>query len=238
SLTRGDTLFERNADAMMQPASTMKMFTACVSLDHFGPDFTFRPPAFRAGPVADGVLSGNLYLRGVGDPSLTPRFWHDAEPMDVLARQVAAAGIKRIHGDIVGDASAFDEKLIPDGWKSTYLGAAYAARVSALSLNENLVWVVVRPNGKGAEVTLDPATTAIPVLNNVRIVGGRGGSIRAARRTDGSVLVSGSIGAASVPRRYSLVVENPALFATGALRAALQKAGVVVEGATRLGDAP
>jgi len=133
SLTRGDTLYEQNPDAMRQPASTMKMYTSAVALDRFGPDFTFRTPALRDGAVGpDGVLAGNLYLRGVGDPSLSSRFWHDQEPMDVLAKQIAAAGIKRVRGDIIGDATAFDDKLVPDGWKTSYLGASYAARVSAL----------------------------------------------------------------------------------------------------------
>jgi serine-type D-Ala-D-Ala carboxypeptidase/endopeptidase (penicillin-binding protein 4) len=144
SLTRGDTLYAQNADAMMQPASTMKMYTSAVALDRFGPDYTFRTPVLRDGEIGpDGTLAGNLYLRGVGDPSLSPRFWHEEAPMDVLAKQIVAAGIKRVRGDIIGDATAFDDKLIPDGWKSSYLGASYAARVSALSLNENLVWVVV-----------------------------------------------------------------------------------------------
>ena len=239
SLTRGDTLFAQNADAMMQPASTMKMYTSAVALDRFGPDYTFRTPVLRDGQVgAEGTLNGNLYLRGVGDPSLSSRFWHDESPMDVLAKQVAAAGIKRVHGDIVGDASAFDDKLVPDGWKTSYLGAAYAARVSALSLNENIVWVVVQPNGKRAAVSLEPATTVIPVESSVRLVGGSGGSISASRRADGAIVVRGSIGANSIPRKYSLVVDNPPLFATGALRASLQKLGITVDGQTRLAATP
>lgn len=239
SLTRGDTLFSQNADAMMEPASTMKMYTSAVALDEFGPDFTFRTPVLRDGAVgADGTLNGNLYLRGVGDPSLSQRFWRDSMPMDVLARQVAAAGIRRVRGDVVGDASAFDDKLIPDGWKSSYLGAAYAARVSALSLNENLVWVAVHPENGKAVVALEPATTTIPLENNVRLVGGSGGSISATRRADGGITVRGSIGVNSGPLRYSLVADNPALFTTGAFRAALQKAGVAVDGQTRLAPAP
>lgn len=239
SLTRGDTLFAQNADAMMQPASTMKMYTSAVALDRFGPDFTFRTPVLRDGVVGpDGTLTGNLYLRGVGDPSLGPRFWHEEEPMDVLAKQVAAAGIKRVRGDIVGDASAFDDKLIPDGWKTSYLGAAYAARVSALSLNENLVWVVVKPEGGKASVTLEPATTALPLDASVSVVGGGGGRISASRRSDGVITVRGSIGSRSGPLKYSLVVDNPPLFTTGALRASLQKVGIIVDGQTRLGPTP
>jgi D-alanyl-D-alanine carboxypeptidase/D-alanyl-D-alanine-endopeptidase (penicillin-binding protein 4) len=239
SLTRGDTLFEQNPDAMVQPASTMKMYTSAVALDRFGPDYTFRTPVLRDGAIGlDGTLAGNLYLRGMGDPSMSSRFWHDESPMDELAKQVVAAGIKRVHGDIVGDASAFDEKLVPDGWKTSYLGAAYAARVSALSLNENLVWVVVKPQGRKALVTLDPATTTIPVDASVSVVGGSRGRISASRRSDGTIMVRGSIGASSGPLRYSLVVDNPALFTTGALRASLQKAGVKIDGQTRVGPTP
>jgi D-alanyl-D-alanine carboxypeptidase/D-alanyl-D-alanine-endopeptidase (penicillin-binding protein 4) len=239
SLTRGDTLFAQNADAMMQPASTMKMYTSAVALDRFGPDFTFRTPVLRDGQIgANGTLTGNLYLRGVGDPSLSSRFWHDDNPMDVLAKQIADAGVKRVHGDIVADATAFDDKLVPDGWKTSYLGAAYAARVSALSLNENVVWVVVQPNGKKAAVSLEPASTAIPVESSVRLTGGSGGSISASRRPDGTISVRGSIGARSAPRKYSLVVDNPPLFTAGALRASLQKLGISADGPTRLAATP
>jgi serine-type D-Ala-D-Ala carboxypeptidase/endopeptidase (penicillin-binding protein 4) len=239
SLTRGDTLFAQNADAMMQPASTMKMYTSAVALDKFGPDFTFHTPVLRDGNIGqDGTLAGNLYLRGVGDPSLSSRFWRDEEPMDALAKQIAAAGIKHIRGDIIGDATAFDDKLVPDGWKTSYLGASYAARVSALSLNENLVWVVARPDGNKASVTLDPATTAIPVESSVSLVNGSGGRISASRRPDGTITVRGSIGSRSGPLKYSFVVDNPALFATGALRASLQKLGITVDGQTRVGATP
>jgi D-alanyl-D-alanine carboxypeptidase/D-alanyl-D-alanine-endopeptidase (penicillin-binding protein 4) len=239
SLTRGDTLFAENPDRMLQPASTMKMFTSAVALNQFGPDYAFRTPVLRDGAVGpDGTLNGNLYLKGVGDPSMSSRFWHEASPMDALAKEVAAAGIKHVKGDIVGDATAFDDKLVPDGWKSSYLGASYAARVSALSLNENLVWVVVEPSGRTAKVSLEPATTTIPLESSVSVVGGSGGHISAARRADGTVAVRGTIGANSGPLKYSLVVDNPPLFATGALRAALQQAGVTIDGQTRLGATP
>ena len=239
SLTRGDTLFRASPDVMMQPASTMKMYTSVLALDRFGADYQFKTSVLRESQVGpDGTLEGNLYLRGGGDPSLSPRFWGTTNPMDSLARLVAAAGIRRIHGDVVGDASAFDPQLVPEGWLSRYLGAAYAARVSALSLNENLVWVVVQTDGKNAVVTLDPATTTIPVQSTVRVVGGSRGRISAVRQKDGSILVRGTIGRSAPPQRYSLVADDPASFTTGALRAALEKAGVVIDGRVTLGSTP
>jgi len=214
----------------------MKMYTSAVALDRFGPDYTFRTPVLRDGSVgADGTLTGNLYLRGVGDPSMSQRFWHDVNPMDDLAKEVAAAGIKHVKGDIVGDATAFDDKLIPDGWKTSYLGAAYAARVSALSLNENLVWVAVSANGGKAQVALEPASTTIPIKSTVSVGGGN--RISASRQSDGSISVRGTV-SSSTPVKYSLVVDNPALFTTGALRAALEKQGITIDGQTRLAATP
>jgi D-alanyl-D-alanine carboxypeptidase/D-alanyl-D-alanine-endopeptidase (penicillin-binding protein 4) len=240
SLTRGDTLFAQNAGEMMQPASTMKLFSTAVALDRYGPEHSFSTDVLRDAPVGgDGTITGNIYLRADGDPSMSARFYHDANlPMSTLARSVAAAGVKRVTGDLVFDATAFDDRRIPEGWKTTYLGAAYAARVSALSLNENIVWVVVQPAGKQASVTLEPMTTTIPVRSKVRLVGGRGGRIVARRAADGGIDVSGSIGASSGPLRYSLVVDDPALFTAGALRAALQAAGITVDGAVKPGKTP
>jgi D-alanyl-D-alanine carboxypeptidase/D-alanyl-D-alanine-endopeptidase (penicillin-binding protein 4) len=240
SLSRGDTLFARNAGDMMQPASTMKLFSTAASLDQFGPDHTFSTDVLRDAAVgADGTTGGNLYLRGDGDPSMSSRFWRDPNlPMTTLAHSVASAGVKHVRGDLVYDASAFDDQRIPDGWKTSYLGASYAARVSALSLNENLVWVVVEPDGRFAKVSLEPATSTIPISNKVRVTGGSGGRISAHRTSDGTMLVTGTIGANSGPKRYSIVVDDPALFTAGALRAALTSAGVTVDGTIRAGTVP
>jgi serine-type D-Ala-D-Ala carboxypeptidase/endopeptidase (penicillin-binding protein 4) len=240
SLTRGDTLYAQNAGEMMQPASTMKLFSTAVALDRYGPEHTFSTDVMRDGALgSDGTVNGSIYLRSDGDPSMSGRFWKDPNlPMATLARSVAAAGVKHIKGDLVYDASAFDDRRIPEGWKTSYLGAAYAARVSALSLNENLVWVVVQPAGKGAQVTLEPVTTTIPLRSKVRLVGGRGGRISARRAADGGIDVSGTIGSLSGPLRYSLVVDDPALFTAGALRAALQNVGITFDGTVRSGRTP
>jgi D-alanyl-D-alanine carboxypeptidase/D-alanyl-D-alanine-endopeptidase (penicillin-binding protein 4) len=240
SLTRGDTLFAQNAGEMMQPASTMKLFSTAVALDRYGPEHSFSTDAMRDGPLGpDGTVAGSVYLRSDGDPSMSARFYKDPNlPMTTLAQSVAAAGVKHIKGDLVFDATAFDDRKIPEGWKTTYLGAAYAARVSALSLNENIVWVVVQPAGKVASVTLEPVTTTIPVRSKVRLVGGRGGRISARRAADGGIDVSGSIGSLSGPLRYSLVVDDPALFTAGAFRAALQNVGITFDGTVKPGKTP
>ena len=238
SVTRGDTLFSSNPDMLLKPASIMKMMTTGLALEKFGPGHRFETEVKRDKPVTDGVLEGPLFLKGGGDPTLSLRFWQGESPMDVLAKQVAAAGIKRVRGDIIADEGAFAVERIPHGWKTTYLMSAYAAPVSALSLNENLVWIVARAENGQAVVELEPATTAIPITSSVKVVGGSGGRVVARRNNEGGITVTGTIGARSAPRRYSLVVQEPPSFAAGALLASLRANGVEVEGAIRAGSTP
>ena len=239
SLTRGDTLFEENADQPLQPASTMKLFTSALAFDRLGPDFQFSTDVLRDGPVdATGTLRGNLILRGDGDPALSNRFLRGDpdEPMVVLARQIAASGITHVHGDLIGDATAFEAQRIPSGWLPRYLTAGYAARVSALSLNENLVWVTVSPGRLGgpAVVVLNPSSSAIPIENDVRTTSGGRVGVSIHSRADGGVEARGSIGASAGTHSYELVIEDPALFTVGALHDALLAAGVHIDGTIRL----
>jgi D-alanyl-D-alanine carboxypeptidase/D-alanyl-D-alanine-endopeptidase (penicillin-binding protein 4) len=238
SLTRGDTLFQHNAGTPLMPASTMKMLTSAAAFERLGPQYQFSTDVLYDGTLGqDGTLSGNVYLRGDGDPSLSGRYLRGGPdaPMLILADQLVSRGVKRITGEVVGDASAFDDEKIPAGWLSRYLGAGYAARVSGLSLNENLVWVTIIPGG-GAK--LEPATSSIQLVNNVRTVAGSGARLAIRRQSPTSITVSGTIGSRAGTRRYVYVVDDPAPFTTGALREALVAKGIQVDGGIRLGKTP
>ena len=243
SLTRGDTLFSQNAGTSMLPASTMKVFTSAVAFERFGPDYRFSTDALRDGAVGpDGTLSGNLYLRGDGDPALSGKFLPGgpSAPMNRLADLVASKGIKRVTGSVIGDATAFDDERVPEGWLTRYLQASYAARVSALSLNDNLVIVAVTPTAAGqpASVALEPSNNAIPLSASVRTVAGGGARLSFAKSSTGTITARGSIGTRAGTRRYVYIVEDPASFTTGAFRNSLLAAGVTVDGGIRLGKTP
>jgi D-alanyl-D-alanine carboxypeptidase/D-alanyl-D-alanine-endopeptidase (penicillin-binding protein 4) len=240
SLTRGDTLYADDAGAAMLPASTMKLMTTALAFDHFGPRHRLSTDVLREGAVgADGTLAGNLVIRGGGDPSLSGRFYRGGPQvaMDSLAALVAAAGVKRVRGDIVGDASAFDDKRIPDGWLTRYLGAGYAARVSPLSVNENVAIVRITPGSSGAVVALEPASSTIPVVNHVKLTKGSGGRVTVRAQRDGTIEARGWIGSRSSGVAYQVVMDDPALYTTGAFRAALVARGIAVDGKVRLGRA-
>ena len=242
SLTKGDTLYALHPDSELQPASNMKLFTTALALDQLGPTYQFSTDVLRDGELgADGVVRGNIVLRGDGDPGLSGRFVDGGPdaPMTLLAQQVAAAGIKRVKGNLIADASAFDPQRIPEGWKSRYLQASYAARVSALSLNENLVWVVVRPGagGKAAQVSLEPASD-VPLTMNVRTVAGNGARVLAHTTQAGTIDARGWIGTRAGERRYELVMEDPTAFTAGAFRRALAARGITIEGSTEYAATP
>jgi D-alanyl-D-alanine carboxypeptidase/D-alanyl-D-alanine-endopeptidase (penicillin-binding protein 4) len=243
SLTRGDTLYAENAGEEMQPASTMKLFTSAIALERFGPNYQFSTDALRDGPVGpDGTVSGNIYIRGDGDPALSGKFLTGgpSAPMNRLADMVVQQGIKHVTGSVIGDASGFDDQKIPDGWLTRYLQASYAARVSALSLNENLIAVSVSPTSPGqpANVSLEPSTSAIPLVANVRTVAGGGARLGFRKLGNGTIQANGSIGSRTGTRKYVYIVEDPASFTTGAFLNALISRGVKVDGGTRLGKSP
>ncbi len=243
SLTRGDTLYAYNAGEEMLPASTMKLLTSAIAFERFGPNYQFSTDALRDGAVgSDGTLTGNLYIRGDGDPALSGKFLPGgpSAPMNRLADFVAQKGIRHVTGNIIGDASGFDDQKVPEGWLSRYLQAGYAARVSALSLNENLVAVAVTPTtpGKPATVVLEPSSSAIQVVANVRTVAGGGARLGFRKQGDGTIVANGSIGTRTGTRRYVYIVEDPASFTTGAFRNALVARGIKIDGGIQLGKTP
>jgi D-alanyl-D-alanine carboxypeptidase/D-alanyl-D-alanine-endopeptidase (penicillin-binding protein 4) len=244
SLARRDTLFARGADEMLLPASTMKLYTAAAAFELFGPAHQFRTEILRDGEVsADGTLQGNLYLKGAGDPSLGPRYrsWNNGvAPMEAIADLVYASGVRRVIGDVIGDASAFESRRVPEGWRTRYLQAGYAARVSALSVNENIANIVVRSTAAGATVSFDEPLIGIPIHPTVQVrPGSRGARISVWQDTTADRFrVTGWIGSLSPERTYRVVVEQPEQFAAAAFRAALEKRGIVVTGGTRAATAP
>ena len=144
--------------------------------------------------------------------------------------------MRRVSGDIVGDASAFEDRAVPEGWRSRYLSAKYAARVSALSYNENLLKVTVKPSGRTAAITFEPALSGIAIVNSVRVVAGRGARIGIVQRENG-IEVRGTVGAAGSGRSVQVVAEHPALITTAAFRASLEAEGIAVGGGARLAKA-
>lgn len=153
----GRTIYARNADVLMTTASNRKLFISALTYECFPLDTRIPTEILTTGEVRNGVLEGDLVIRGHGDPSLAGRYDFGAPQLPVLiAAKLRQAGVTRIHGRVLADVSSFDDNTIPGSWKVGNLGYSYAVPTDALAWNENVVGIASN-RGKCLEsVTTDP----------------------------------------------------------------------------------
>lgn len=236
SVDHGDLLFEHQPSKLVLPASNMKVFTMATAAERLGWDFRFETTLETSASIVEGVLEGDLIVRGGGDPSIGLR--DDVAPrvFDECARQLRDAGVGRIAGRIVGDDDALDDVELGEGWSWDDLAYAYSGRVTALLYNEGLVHILVRPGTRAGE----PAIVEVvpPVDHDLNITSlvstGAAGSAVSLRlqRPLGSLdlAVIGSVPVeAAEPSAVRAAVDNPTLFFARTLRSALVARGIEVE---------
>jgi D-alanyl-D-alanine carboxypeptidase/D-alanyl-D-alanine-endopeptidase (penicillin-binding protein 4) len=148
SLASGRVWFEHEPRRLMSPASNSKLFAGALALDVLGPDYRIRTPVLgSAAPQADGTLPGDLFIAGRADPTWRVRgtsrpFASIFTPvMEVLRR----AGVKRIAGDVVADATWFHQPPQGSGWTVDDLNDWYGAELSGVSLEQNYVELSLTP---------------------------------------------------------------------------------------------
>ncbi|MEZ5272824.1 MAG: D-alanyl-D-alanine carboxypeptidase/D-alanyl-D-alanine-endopeptidase [Ilumatobacteraceae bacterium] len=121
----GQPVASQNADLPLRPASTVKVVTASVALEVLGADYTYTTEV--RGNLAGGVVQGNLYLVGGGDPVLSNSWWNgpnakyppfNTTSIESLADAIVAAGVTSIGGSVVGDASRYDSEWYAPTWGS------------------------------------------------------------------------------------------------------------------------
>ncbi len=245
-LDTGEILYELNPDQLMVPASTTKLFSTAAALDTLGPDYKFTTPVYQTGTLsADGTVTGDLILVASGDltmggrtnaeghiaitdsdhgdanelPSveLTPQ--DPAQGFDLLAKQVAAAGIKKVNGNVIVDARLFDTLTVQ---KTT---------VSPMVINENLIDVILMPGQISETAKLDwrPQTALFKIENEVMTVAeGAPTNVETSSPELGVILVSGQISrdTGQVVRTYA--VPDPPRWGRTLFIEALERAGVDV----------
>lgn len=236
----GRVLFDEGGEKPLIPASNVKLVLAAAALSALGPTYSYRTEILSDGPPSPtGILSGNLYLKGYGDPVLV------SEHLWLLARGLMHLGISGIRKDLIADDSTMAQDPLPYEWNPEEMSRAYAARPGALSLNFNAVQVMVEParkRGAPPRIQLDPdsahlvidnqATTEPPGTGNplrIRIVPSDHREILQVR---GSV----SLGAGRVSIYRS--VDQPALYTARVFAKFLKEAGISLRGVVRRGMAP
>lgn len=163
-------VFELRSNEVFTPASTLKLVVAHAVLRHMDPTDRFITRVVAETPTEDGVINGNLYIVGGGDPILetTKYAARHNDPnraftnFDQLADEIAAAGISTITGAVVGDGTRYDDMRIVPSWEPRYIDQVSAGPLSGLGVNDGLVSFTETEVASypGVPATDPPANTA------------------------------------------------------------------------------
>lgn len=144
-LASGQRIAAYQADKALIPASTQKLLTTGVALDILGPKAVFNTQLAHDGRIENGVLTGNLYIVGGGDPSLASPLMEGTKAGEVLLAEwiaaVRGAGIREIRGSIIADDSYFGTTGISMGWPWADLGNYYGVGAYGLNWHENFYYL-------------------------------------------------------------------------------------------------
>ena len=165
----GRQIYSLNSHQYFHPASNAKLFTTAATLALFRPNARWRTTVTTNGAISpDGTLDGNIVIHGSGDPTLSSRVYpydgHTVRQPDTItafedmANQLAKDGIHRIDGNIIGDDSWFTHQPYPEGWALDDTIWDYGAPISALTINDNVVYLNVVPAG-AAGLPNEPGAT-------------------------------------------------------------------------------
>ncbi len=226
------------SQAQVNPASVMKLVTTYAALDLLGPAFTWTTPVYVDGPVRGGVLEGNLYIRGQGDPKLViERLW-------LLLRRVQALGIRSIQGDIVLDRSAFE---VADTDPAAFDGEGlrpYNATPDALLVNFKSVVMTFVPDRatQTAQVSYEPALSGVSTQAAVPLSAGECNDWRTALGAEfgdpARIGFTGSYPAACGEKAWPVAYAQPRTYAARAIGGLWLEMGGRIQGVVREGRVP
>jgi serine-type D-Ala-D-Ala carboxypeptidase/endopeptidase (penicillin-binding protein 4) len=249
SATSGKVLYSLNSTKLFTPASNTKLFTTAAALALIGPDYKFRTTVETNGSLDKyGRLTGDVILIGRGDPTLsgrelpysthTQRDADSTKVLEQLADELAKKGVKYVDGDLIGDDSYFAFERYGDGWSQDDLVWADGAPVSALTINDNVVFVNILPGahpGDRAFVSVAPFADYYSIDN--RLITTPTGSARRLyiNREPGSTQLTlwGTIPIDDTGANEGLAIEDPAEFAANLFRHLLEVRGIEVYGKQR-----
>lgn len=256
SLATGKVIFEENAEKYFMPASNMKNFTVAAALEKLTPDYRFVTSVYApAMPDSNGVVRG-LRIFGRGDVSISTAFFplddSDKDPttgktdpnkvyykgIDRLVEKIAAAGVKRIEGDLIADETYFVGSPIPSSWEWDDLQWYYGAEISALPINDNAIDLSVTPGpvGQSCNVRMSPFNPVVKIVNTCTTsAAGTMRTLRIEKKLDRNILeISGSLPSGNSGFNGSVTVSHPAELFVALLRERLALKGITMSGQVRV----
>ena len=251
----GTSVFALNEAQFFQPASNAKLFTTAAAMALLGPDRTFETNVYAQGRrISPASLEGDLILRGGGDPNISgtelpyvsPALRPPADPaaakpdplryLTELADKVAATGLKRVSGSIIGDDSLFYYEPYPEDWSIDDAVWGYGAPISALTVNDNQLLLTIKPGAKpGAPIAYEvsPAMPWYTFDTGDAKTGAAGsGSHLDVQRVAGARIlrIFGTIAPEAPADREEIAIDDPAEYAAKAFKSLLADRGVTIAG--------
>ena len=220
------------------PASTQKLLTTAVAMDVLGEDHRFTTKLLLTGTVEDGVLNGNIYIVGGGDPSLGSPYLDGVPGMDRTIDRwqaaIATVGIRRINGRVIGDGSYFGTDGASGGWPWSDIGNYYGSGAYGLNIHENFYFLDFLQRGRVGSIPpvqrTRPEVPGLKLTNELRS-GPRGSGDQAyvyGAPYGYNNYVRGTIPIGTGRFTIKGAIPDPALFTAQLLCRRLEEAGISV----------
>jgi len=228
--------YQKDVGRSFIPASNTKLYTTAAALDLLGPDFTYETSVWTDGHIENGVLHGNLVVKGSGDPVIGGRFngGDITQMFRQWAEKLKTLGITRIEGGLIGDDNVFDDQALGYGWQWDDLDFWYAAETSALSFNDNCVdfQLIAQAENMPAEIKWEPIMTTYVQVSNRSTTVAEGASLVEdyARKPNTNAFILGSKVPLGRTDFESLTVTNPTKYFVHVLREVLIREGIAISG--------
>jgi serine-type D-Ala-D-Ala carboxypeptidase/endopeptidase (penicillin-binding protein 4) len=247
-LETGKALYSENSDQLFLPASNAKLFTTAAALAIAGPDYRFRTTVEAEGKIdTNGRLLGDLVILGRGDPNIsgrvlpyalkTQRLPPHTQILEEMADQVTRNGLKIVDGDVIGDDTFYAFERYAEGWAWDDLQWIDGAPVSALTFNDNVIFLNLLPGehpGDKAIITVEPETSYYELDNRV-VTSSVGVTKRVGiHRDPGSkkIVLWGSLPLGDAGMKEPMSIEDPAEFVAELFRTMLERRGITIRGQT------
>jgi len=231
----GRILYEHNPHEPLVPASTLKVVVAATALHDLGASHRFETEIVADGAIRDGMLDGNLYLVGGGDPELA------GGDLRAAVHHMKDEGITVVSGAVVSDGSLYGPDAVNKTWDAEDLEYGWAAPPSAVTIDNGAVQFTLTPDPDGglAAIQVDPPGAAGKIVGGVRSVSeDADNTLRIDPLPDGSgYAISGQL-PYGAPQKYWRSIARPTAVAATVLRTIAFSGGVAVAGDATTGKAP
>lgn len=243
SAVDGKIIYAHQGDVRLRPASNMKLLTAAAALNVLGEDYTFTTEIHSDGVVKMKTLYGNLYLKGMGDPTLLKT------DFDKMAEDIEKLGIKKVKGNLVGDDSWYDDVRysldLPWSDETTHYGAQISALTASPTkdFDAGSVKVLVQPGKRKGDkpiVKITPKTNYLKIVNHALTSPEEGKKDITIEREHAKniITIGGSIPKKAKPEKDWIGVWDPTRYAVSLLNQSLTEHGIQVAGKLKTGLVP